>query len=242
MLTKTKKRQSTPNPKPIAKRVDKKKDPLKKLEGARFRWLNEQLYTTTGDAALQLFQDDPASFHHYHTGFKVQVQQWPENPVDIFIRQLGQLSPSLVVADFGCGEAKLAATVKQTVHSFDLVAVNERVTACDVAHVPLAASSVDMVIFSLSLMGTNFLDFIKEAHRVLKPNGQLRIAEVKSRFHQGIDKFIQTLQKVFGFSCTFQDDANTMFILLHFVKKRLAVKEHRMEGGELLKPCVYKKR
>jgi len=40
-----------------------------------------------------------------------------------------------VVADFGCGDAKIARSVASIVHSFDLVALNEHVTACDMAHV-----------------------------------------------------------------------------------------------------------
>jgi len=40
-----------------------------------------------------------------------------------------------VVADFGCGDAKIARSVANVVHSFDLVALNEHVTACDMAHV-----------------------------------------------------------------------------------------------------------
>ena len=44
-------------------------------------------------------------------------------------------TPSLKVVDFGCGEAKIATSVSHDVHSFDLVAVNEKVTACDMAHV-----------------------------------------------------------------------------------------------------------
>lgn len=73
-----------------------------------------------------------------------------------------------MIADFGCGEAGLAKSVKQTVHSFDLVAANELVTACDMAHVPLEDSSVDVAVFCLSLMGTNLHDFLTEANRVLK--------------------------------------------------------------------------
>jgi ribosomal RNA-processing protein 8 len=71
--------------------------------------------------------------------------------------------------DFGCGEAELAKSVEQTVHSFDLVAVNESVISCDMAHVPLQNSSVDVAVFCLSLMGTNLNDYILEANRVLKP-------------------------------------------------------------------------
>lgn len=75
---------------------------------------------------------------------------------------------SLVIADFGCGEAELAQSVKQKVHSFDLVSTNEQVIACDMAHVPLGNASVDIAVFCLSLMGTNLQDYIVEANRVLK--------------------------------------------------------------------------
>jgi ribosomal RNA-processing protein 8 len=66
-----------------------------------------------------------------------------------------------VIGDFGCGDAKLAASVPNVTHSFDLQAVNDRVTVCDVAHVPLEAASLDVAVFSLALMGTNWTDFIK---------------------------------------------------------------------------------
>jgi ribosomal RNA-processing protein 8 len=80
------------------------------------------------------------------------------------------LRPSnLVVADFGCGEAKLAQSlINCKVHSFDFVALNDYVIACDMKNVPLNPKSCDVVVFCLSLMGTNISDFIAEAHRVLK--------------------------------------------------------------------------
>lgn len=72
------------------------------------------------------------------------------------------------IADFGCGDAKLATAVEQNVHSFDLVAINETVVACDMSNVPLEDASVDVAVFCLSLMGTNLNDYILEANRVLK--------------------------------------------------------------------------
>jgi len=48
--------------------------------------------------------------------------------------------------------------------------------------VPLKAGTVDIVVFCLALMGTNIGEFLKEANRLLKPNGILKIAEVRSRF------------------------------------------------------------
>jgi hypothetical protein len=34
----------------------------KKLHGARFRWLNEQLYTTSGETSFKLFSEQPELF------------------------------------------------------------------------------------------------------------------------------------------------------------------------------------
>ena len=78
-----------------------------------------------------------------------------------------------MVGDFGCGEAFIAAEAgdQHTIHSFDHVAIDKRVIACDIAHVPLEDDSLDLAIFCLSLMGSNFTDYIREAHRCLRLDG-----------------------------------------------------------------------
>ena len=78
----------------------------------------------------------------------------------------------------GCGEAYLASELMKDskdnsnnckkIYSFDLVAYNEFITKCDIANTPLQNNYVDVCIFCLSLMGNNFIDFIKEAKRILK--------------------------------------------------------------------------
>ena len=142
----------------------------KKLAGAKFRWINEQLYTCPSSQAVSLFQSQPEMFDIYHQGFRTQVQDWPINPVDVFISDLKKSTSKLVIADLGCGDAKLASCLKtiHVIHSFDLIAHTPDVVACDIAHTPLHNESVDVAIFSLSLMGTNWLDFIHEAYRILK--------------------------------------------------------------------------
>lgn len=42
-----------------------------------------------------------------------QVKAWPSQPLDAAIKWLQGKPQDWVVADFGCGEARLAATVKQ---------------------------------------------------------------------------------------------------------------------------------
>ena len=47
---------------------------------------------------------------------------------------------------------------------------------------------MDMAVFCLALMGTDYPAFLEEARRVLKPSGMLWIAEVRSRFSAGPGK------------------------------------------------------
>ncbi|KAF9934233.1 25S rRNA (adenine645-N1)-methyltransferase [Linnemannia zychae] len=257
-------------PAPAAKqpKLTKLQEQMKKtLAGGKFRFLNEQLYTTTGEEAFELFQSKPELFDEYHEGFRSQVESWPQNPVDIFISQLKSMPKDTVIADLGCGDAQISAELpKHKVLSFDLVAKNGRVTACDIAHLPLEDASVDVAIFCLSLMGTDFLKFLKEAYRVLKPNGKLKISEVISRFTD-VDAFVDAL-KALGFELKDSDSSNKMFIMFDFVKPNptaLASKKsgkkgnkkqkstadavdpstvdiEALNGPSLLKPCIYKKR
>lgn len=46
--------------------------------------------------------------YQYHSGYQAQMSLWPEQPNDIIIKWIKDRSPSLVVADFGCGMNLLA--------------------------------------------------------------------------------------------------------------------------------------
>ncbi|XP_028320475.1 ribosomal RNA-processing protein 8 [Gouania willdenowi] len=210
-----------------------------RLESARFRYINEVLYTTSSGEAKRMFTQDPQAFWVYHKGYTAQVQRWPSNPVDDIISFIRQKSSSLVVADFGCGDCKIARGVKNKVHSFDLASTCELVTVCDMAHVPLKDSSVDIGVFCLSLMGTNLAEFIAEANRVLKRGGILKVAEVASRF-EDVRNFVSALSSL-GFKLVSKNTDNTHFYSFEFVKTG-SPKENIKKFGLQLKPCVYKKR
>jgi len=82
----------------------------------------------------------------------------------------------------GCGDAYLARTLTNyIIHSFDLVKYNEHITVSDIKKVPLENELVDIVVFCLSLMGKNFIDFLIEAKRILKDKGILIVCEISSR-------------------------------------------------------------
>ena len=73
----------------------------------------------------------------YHEGYGMQMEKWPKQPNQTYIKRLRKTRKRVVVADFGCGTASIAQTVgdRHTVHSFDLVAHNEHITACNIANV-----------------------------------------------------------------------------------------------------------
>ncbi|KAK7282999.1 hypothetical protein RIF29_12181 [Crotalaria pallida] len=217
-----------------------------RLSGGHFRMINEKLYTCTGKEALDYFQEDPSLFNLYHAGYKMQMSNWPEKPVNVIIKWLKNQSPSLVVADFGCGDALIAKSVKNTVFSLDLVSNDPKVIACDMSNAPIVSSSVDVAVFCLSLMGTNYQSYIEEANRVLKPGGWLLIAEVKSRFdpnNGGADpeKFSKAISEL-GFNSVKQDFSNKMFILFYFTKKDKQNSKKKETEWPMLKPCLYKRR
>lgn len=185
-----------------------------KLVSARFRHLNQTLYTTPSAHSLLLFSENPEMFQEYHEGFRRQVEVWPENPVDSYIAQIlarGKVKAPLrgkaveanasgllplprtegtcYIADLGCGDAMLTQKLeadkkklKVQVFSYDLQNPSPFVTKADIANLPLEDNSVDVAIFCLALMGTNWIDFIEEAYRVLHWKGELWVAEIKSRF------------------------------------------------------------
>lgn len=268
---------------------------MAKLSGSRFRWINEQLYSTTSDNALKLVKNQPALFDEYHQGFRSQVQLWPENPVNVLVDQFkartarpinapgglpGLPSKKVVIADMGCGEAQLALDInnfvkdhnekgrkskkidkKKTgpqgprildveVHSFDLKKANDRITVADIKNVPMKDESCNIVIFCLALMGTNFLDFIEEAYRILAPNGELWIAEIKSRFSestnasakpQGVnmvgEEFVDSL-KLLGFYHKKTDNNNRMFTRFEFFKPSREIINQKKEKLQKQKKFV----
>ncbi|XP_076832164.1 uncharacterized protein rrp8 [Brachyhypopomus gauderio] len=211
----------------------------KRLESARFRYINELLYTSTSGEAKRMFKQDPDAIQIYHKGYVAQVKHWPANPVDLIISYIRQKPSSLVVADFGCGDCKIARSVKNKVHCFDLAPVCDLVTPCDMARVPLEDSTVDIAVFCLSLMGTNLSDFLAEANRVLQMGGFLKIAEVASRF-DNTRQFIGALSHL-GFKLVSKDTDNSHFYSFEFVKVQNPP-GHVKKTGLQLKPCLYKKR
>lgn len=120
---------------------------------------------------------------------KKQSQQGPPLP--------RRPNGSCTIADLGCGDAQLARGLVSSAEklnlkflSYDLHAGNEYITKADITNLPVKEGSVDIAIFCLSLMGTNWVSFVEEAWRVLRSDGkgECWVSEVKSRFGKVVRK------------------------------------------------------
>jgi hypothetical protein len=170
-----------------------------------FSRMNRTWNQSRSEVTHERLAANPEEWMHYHTLYREARQAWAVLPYEEMIRWCQQRN-GYVIGDFGCGEAKLAEAVsdRHTVHNFDHVAMNENVVACDMAHVPLDDDVLDVAIFSLSLMGANFADYVREAYRTLKLDGQLHVLEATERFADR-EEFVQALEGL-GFAIFSMED------------------------------------
>lgn len=120
---------------------------------------------------------NPQEWELYHTDLAAHRKDWLVDPLQEVIKHC-RTTKGMTIGDFGCGTAELADAVRgrHKVHSFDHIAINDGVTACDIGQgVPLEDECLDLAVFSLSLMGSNWRDYLAEVYRCLKPTGQLII-------------------------------------------------------------------
>ena len=176
--------------------------------------MNHSLSSTTHDR----FKIEPEEWHLYHTLYRQARSTWSEVPFQKMAEWINKRQ-DYIVADFGCGEALLSKAVKNKVFNFDHVAIDDTVTACDMASTGLDDESIDVVVFSLSLMGSNWQDYLKEAHRVLKPDKFLKIAETASRWEEDkLNNLLEELRSI-GFGIMDEPCKSFKFIYINAVKK-----------------------
>ena len=161
-----------------------------------FSRMNARWNTSYSQTNYERLQNNPEEWMQYHTLYQEARKTWSVLPYQESIKWLQKRS-DLVVGDFGCGEALISKALadKHTFYNFDFIAINDSVIECDVSQVPLEDGCLDVAIFNLSLMGLNSDDYIREAARTLKLDGQLWIYEVASHFRY-LQEFIATLEKL----------------------------------------------
>lgn len=159
---------------------------------------------------------DPSEWYYYHSLYAEKRKEWSEIPYVEIAKKIKE-RPEWIVADMGCGENLLSKELTNQVHAFDYVAIDKNVIACDMSSVPLNSQEVDAVVFCLSLMGSNYLDYLKEAFRIIKPYGNLFICEPKKKIDNRIEDFKKDIESV-GFKIIEVNSHSSKFIYFQGIK------------------------
>jgi hypothetical protein len=164
-----------------------------------FSDMNKKWSTSRSDNTHERLAKDPTEWYYYHTLYSEKRKTWSEIPF-IEIAKKINVRPDWIVGDFGCGENLLSKEVKNKVYAFDHVAVDDKVYACDIKNVPIEDSTLDVAVFSLSLMGSNYVDYFKEAYRTLKIYGNIFVCEPAAKWEGREEELKKQLESV-GFKC-----------------------------------------
>ncbi len=160
-----------------------------------------------------LVDNNNSLYHHRRCLLQIQTLAkldtaktvWGFNPVNRIADNINleldipkRIVMKLKIGDFGCGRAELADLLEENkVFSFDHNNImNDKIIACDIKDVSkhIRDRELDIVVFSLSLMGRNWRDYIAEANRCLESKGWLFIAETTNQLDQ--DGRLSELQNV----------------------------------------------
>ncbi|MEO2019231.1 MAG: methyltransferase-like protein, partial [Fuerstiella sp.] len=180
-----------------------------------FSVMNNRWNSTGSENLHSRLHEDPIEWSNYHTLYRQARTEWTVVPFEKIADWIRQLPKNRIVGDFGCGEDLLGQRLREDgyrVHSFDHVAISDDVVRCDIGEgVPLDDSEIDVAVFSLSLMGANSGDYLREAARTLVFDGRLIICEASSRLPED-DEIRGRLERL-GFHVTdINHDAQFTFI------------------------------
>jgi superfamily II DNA or RNA helicase len=180
-----------------------------------FSEMNKSWSTSRSENTFKRLKNNQKEWFYYHDMYKKRREDWDEIPYIEIAKKIKE-RPEWIVADMGCGENLLSKEVTNKVHAFDYVAIDKDVTACDMSSIPLRDNEIDAIVFSLSLMGSNYLDYIKEASRVVKLYGNIFICEPKKK----VEKRLEVLKKEIkstGFKIV-EVNKSSQFIYIHGIK------------------------
>ena len=155
--------------------------------------IHQKFNTERSETTHERLKNNPEELIEYHRLLAEKQDVWRKThgivPYEVIIEKIkkfpSRMLQTIKIADFGCGKAFLVKEFgKDRMYSFDHIEY-ENVTSCDMSHTGLSDGDIDVAVFSQSLMGVNWPDYIKEAKRCLAKNGYLFIGEATDQLENG---------------------------------------------------------
>jgi cyclopropane fatty-acyl-phospholipid synthase-like methyltransferase len=182
------------NPKEIVANTIETPENRKIRTKSQMEVLHQRYKTLSSTNLNKEFNDNSNLWNEYHEMSEQNEESFPKEsiPRNRIIEELEKLKTkrTKTVVDMGCGRAQISKhfTDKNDTRfqfiNYDHVSCNETVISCDISNTPQENDSVEIVILSLSMWGSNCKSYIEEAHRILESNGLLYIIEATKRWSE----------------------------------------------------------
>ena len=156
---------------------------------SEYQELTKKMSTQKSENTNKMFIDTPSLWHNYHDSrdFSFKGYDKPDEiPLNKIIKYLEtKKNHKLKILDLGCGRNLIQEHFKDnkkfTVTGYDYVSYNGSKVA-DISHLPEEDESVKVCVYSQSLMGSNWKEYLLEGYRVLEYNGEMVISESVERY------------------------------------------------------------
>ena len=180
---------------------------------------NRRGKTTNSRRMHEEIKRNPSDWIEYHKARHESMKTWNEIPYEYIASKIK--NKNRVVGDFGCGENLMRTLLENKVYSFDHHSMpnDDSVIECDMAHIDLEDNSLDIAVFSLSLWGTNYEDYFKEAYRLLNYDGLMYIAEPSKSYNADDRKELLEMLKRNGFTLVGDIEDRGKFFYITVIKK-----------------------
>ncbi len=178
--------------KPKIKTIDEPKETeiqRKQRQQSEYQELTKKMATQKSETTNKMFTTTPSLWHSYHDSrdFSFKGYDKPDEiPLNKIIKYLEtKKSHKLNILDLGCGRNLIQEHFKDnkkfTVTGYDYVSYNGSKVA-DISHLPEEDESINICVYSQSLMGSNWKEYLREGYRVLVYNSEMIISESVERY------------------------------------------------------------
>ena len=179
--------------KPKSDTVEKTNRQLQKSE---YQQLSQKMTIQKSSTTEEMFNDNLTLWYQYHEYRDISFQGYDNQdaiPINKIIKYLEtKMKYKLKILDLGCGRNLIKQHFREnskfSIIGYDFVSYNGSIQ-CDISNLPDEDETVKICIFSQSLMGNNWKDYLDQGYRVLEYNGEMIVAESTERY-ESIKNFI----------------------------------------------------
>jgi hypothetical protein len=164
---------------------------------SHYQEIGKKMSTQTSCNTSTMFKDSEQLWHDYHNARDHSFKGYLEQdllPVNTIIEYLETKKKyKMNILDLGCGRNEIYMHFKDyekfTITGYDHVSYNDSISQ-DISHLPVEDGTINICIYSQSLMGSNWNEYLKEGQRVLGFGGEMIIVESIERYDI-IKKYIE---------------------------------------------------